>query len=1090
MRLLERDDAGEIRLTENFLDGSKIPQYAILSHTWGSEEVLFNDLTDGTGKNKLGYEKIRFCGEQARRDGYRHFWVDTCCIDKTSSAELQENISCMFRFYRDAEKCYVYLADVSRLPPEADGESSRSRWKPAFRKSRWFTRGWTLQELIAPASVEFFSKEGIRLGTKMSLRETIYDITGIPLGVLQGSPLSDISISQRMEWVEKRETTRKEDKAYSLLGIFDVHMPLLYGEGRERAFLRLQEEIDKSSKRIDKARSNTCNGGFSMGFKLPGVARVHHFVAREEELNQLHEILSKGPDRRTAVIHGLGGMGKTQVAVEYAQRHRNDYSAVLWFNARDQASLKQEFLRTAERILHEFPSVVYIQDAVESRDLDEAVRAVKRWLDISENDGWLLIYDNYDNPVLNKGDEKRKKNELDTAGDGVLEGYDMRTFLPDAYHGAVLITTRSSRIQFGHRVPLKKLKHVEESLAILCHTSGRQNLGKDPSALELAQKLDGLPLALSTAGVYLCNMPTTCAEYIQLYDKSWQRLQLTTPSLDSYDKSLYSTWDISYTQVRLRNATSAMLLQLWAYFDHEDLWFELLREGQLQGPPWFQKMTDDIIEFNTAVRVLCDYGLVEADISSKEYATESHGYSIHSCVHAWTVHVLNEAKDKTSARLAITCVSSKVPAMTEHEYWVIQQRLIQHGAYCSTMIMDSISLVEGEEWTLQKLGDLFKDQGLLDKAEAMYDRALQAREKTLGPDHTSTLQAVHNLGKLYLDKGRLDEAEAVYNRALKGREKALGPDHTSTLGTVNNLGLVYRDQGRLNEAEAMYDRALQGIEKALGPDHPSTLAVVNNLGILYRNQGRLGEAEAMYNRALQNREKVLGPDHTATLATVNNLGLVYWDQGRLDKAEAMFNRALQGIEVLGPDHARTLDTVHNLGLVYLYQGRLNEAEAMNDRALKGREKVLGPDNLSTLDTLNNLGTVYKDQGRLDEAEAMYHRSLKGREKALGPDHLSTLETVNNLGTLFWNHGRPNEAEAMYDRALQGYQKMSTPQRANINVQALDNVEDFAKFCIQQGKICQARTLYTQYQASFQAVFGVEHARYKRVTQELESLSLS
>ncbi len=146
MRLLERDAAGEIRLKE-FL-GDDVPQYAILSHTWGVEEVSFKDLTDGTGKNKLGYAKIRFCGDQACRDGLRYFWVDTCCIDKSSSAELQEAINCMFRWYKDAAKCYVYLADVSRPAFDIDDESSQPPWEMAYRKSRWFTRGWTLHELV------------------------------------------------------------------------------------------------------------------------------------------------------------------------------------------------------------------------------------------------------------------------------------------------------------------------------------------------------------------------------------------------------------------------------------------------------------------------------------------------------------------------------------------------------------------------------------------------------------------------------------------------------------------------------------------------------------------------------------------------------------------------------------------------------------------------------------------------------------------------------------------------------------------------------------------------------------------------------
>ena len=249
MRLLERNNAGEISLTK-YLVGDGIPRYAILSHTWGAdtEEVSFKDLMDGTGKSKPGYDKIRFCGEQARRDGLQYFWVDTCCIDKSNNTELSEAINSMFRWYRNAVKCYVYLQDVSRPALDGNEKSSQLPWEPAFQKSRWFTRGWTLQELIAPTTVEFFSKEGEQLGDKRSLERHIHEITGIPVEALQGSSLSDFSVTERMLWTEKRETTCKEDKAYSLLGIFDVYMPLIYGEGRESAFKRLQEEIDKALK--------------------------------------------------------------------------------------------------------------------------------------------------------------------------------------------------------------------------------------------------------------------------------------------------------------------------------------------------------------------------------------------------------------------------------------------------------------------------------------------------------------------------------------------------------------------------------------------------------------------------------------------------------------------------------------------------------------------------------------------------------------------------------------------------------------------------------------------------------------------------
>jgi hypothetical protein len=248
MRLLKLKGDGEFSLIE-FI-GDNIPRYAILSHTWGAdgEEVTFKDLMRGTGKSKAGYQKTRFCGEQAAADGLQYFWVDTCCIDKSSSAELSEAINSMFRWYHNAGKCYVYLSDVSISGSINKDQSSRWTWEPAFQKSRWFTRGWTLQELIAPASVEFFSVEGERLGDKKLLERQIHEITGITAQALQGDPLSHFSVNERLSWAAKRKTKREEDAAYSLLGIFDIHMPLIYGEGREKALIRLYKEIEESSK--------------------------------------------------------------------------------------------------------------------------------------------------------------------------------------------------------------------------------------------------------------------------------------------------------------------------------------------------------------------------------------------------------------------------------------------------------------------------------------------------------------------------------------------------------------------------------------------------------------------------------------------------------------------------------------------------------------------------------------------------------------------------------------------------------------------------------------------------------------------------
>jgi hypothetical protein len=249
MRLLERKSADELSLTKDFV-GDNIPKYAILSHTWGAdtEEVTFQDLINGTGKSKAGYSKIWFCEKQARRDGLQYFWVDTCCIDKSNSSELAEAINSMFRWYCGAARCYVYLSDVSSTVFDANDQLSELPFESSFRTSRWFTRGWTLQELLASTLVDFFSQDGNRLGDKRTLERQVHEITGIAVSALRGAPLSQFSVNTRLLWAKNRQTTRKEDSAYSLLGIFDIYMPLIYGEGAENAFKRLQEEIDKPSK--------------------------------------------------------------------------------------------------------------------------------------------------------------------------------------------------------------------------------------------------------------------------------------------------------------------------------------------------------------------------------------------------------------------------------------------------------------------------------------------------------------------------------------------------------------------------------------------------------------------------------------------------------------------------------------------------------------------------------------------------------------------------------------------------------------------------------------------------------------------------
>ncbi|KAF5344025.1 hypothetical protein D9758_012897 [Tetrapyrgos nigripes] len=226
--------------------GSRIPKYAILSHTWEEEEITFQDLYSlvlrEDAKKKRGWKKLERTCERTRHDGLEWVWIDTCCINKESSAELSEAINSMFRYYQESFVCYAYLSDYDL---SRDGHPLRG--DASFRRCRWFTRGWTLQELLAPSDLVFFDVSWKDVGTKYTLRDVIQGITRISLDVLRDGDLGKASIAAKMSWAAERETTREEDRAYSLMGIFGVNIPPLYGEGGARAFMRLQEEIIKYS---------------------------------------------------------------------------------------------------------------------------------------------------------------------------------------------------------------------------------------------------------------------------------------------------------------------------------------------------------------------------------------------------------------------------------------------------------------------------------------------------------------------------------------------------------------------------------------------------------------------------------------------------------------------------------------------------------------------------------------------------------------------------------------------------------------------------------------------------------------------------
>lgn len=398
---------------------------------------------------------------------------------------------------------------------------------------------------------------------------------------------------------------------------------------------------------------------------------------------------------------------------------------------------------------------------------------------------------------------------------------------------------------------------------------------------------------------------------------------------------LYTTWNLSYSRLASSDPDVARLLKLLAYFDNQEVWYELFSVGiTVAGdlPIWLQELVAERQSFESAMGMLVDYCLVEV-----QDATQS--YSMHNCVHDWALGELNKVVDPQLYWYAFDCMIASIHKDDRDNLGQLKYaRLSRHGVRLTHHRFEQNNEFEYGLYKRLKaavfVAELLMEQVQYSAAERLYMRALAECEKILGPDHSSTLHTINHLGVLHRLQGKPEKAERMLKRALAGYEKALGPDHPSTLNTINNLSGLYRRQGKLEMVRQMLKRALAGYEKALGLNHLSTLKTVRNLGSLYCDHGRLIEAEQMLERALAGIEKALGPDHPSTLKTANSLAILYSNQGRLVEAEQMLERSVAGTEkALGREHPHTLLMIRNLSRCYRQQGKIEAAEQL----LKGTE---------------------------------------------------------------------------------------------------------------------------------------------------------
>ncbi|KIV99022.1 uncharacterized protein PV09_09249 [Verruconis gallopava] len=544
MRLLYFDTSGTLK---SKVFSSEIPDYAILSHTWDPNghdvEFTYEDLMKNTGRDKAGFKKIMFCGQQAAHDNLDYFWVDTCCINQWNLSERSKEINSMFRYYQRAVKCYALLSDVTD-PSATDPNVEPNTWKTSFRKSRWFRRGWTLQELIAPASVEFFSLSHQLLGNKADLEQVIHEVTKIPVDALRGRPLKEFSVDERIAWASNRETTEEEDSAYCLLGIVEVRMTLMYGEGKAEALRRLRLQIESTE---------------STPFIVP-FSRNSQFTGRESELTTLQKTLFVEGQTTRIAITGIGGIGKTQLALEMAYRTRQAYKdcSVLWVPATDIESVQQGYAQLAQRL--QIPGW-------DDEKLD-VKKLVKIYLSRESVGRWLLIFDNAsDDSMWTTG----------AAGAGRLIDN-----LPASKKGCIVFTTRNEKTaKTLAQENVVKMPEIDAGIAWMMlnkYLSNRDLTNEQQEANLLLKELTYFPLAIVLVSVYISINNLTIKEYrmlLRLQDEKTVEFisQELKDEWQAHDGKhpLVAPWLISFEQIRKQNELAAEYLSFMACIDHRDI---------------------------------------------------------------------------------------------------------------------------------------------------------------------------------------------------------------------------------------------------------------------------------------------------------------------------------------------------------------------------------------------------------------------------------------------------------------------------------------------------------------------------------------
>jgi tetratricopeptide (TPR) repeat protein len=693
----------------------------------------------------------------------------------------------------------------------------------------------------------------------------------------------------------------------------------------------------------------------------------------------------------------MGGVGKTQLAVEYIYRHKPDYRVIWWIRSEESATMAADYASLADDL--DLPEK-------DSTDQSETVRAVKHWLE--HNSSWLLIFDNANDQKV------------------------VRNYIPQGGAGHIIITSRNPDWgSVARLLPVKKFNRAD-STEFLYKRTGQDD--RD-AADALADELGDLPLALEQAGAYIKATGIAFTDYQELFRSRRKELWDDESPPPDYPDSVATTWSLAMDDVREESHEAADLLNLCAFLAPDEIPLEMLGEGAEHIPKPLASTASDRLAMNRAIRVLRRYSLI--DVSDESL-------SVHRLVQAVVHDRLGEDEEKRWAETAVRLLSAAFP-FESHDVrtWHRCSRLLPHAMAAIAHAGAREVAPEETSLILNQMGTYLLGRAEFVEAKAHLKRSLTLAEKVYGRDHPVVAIRVNNLGGALRALGDLPAAKECFERALAIDEDAYGRDHPNVGRAVNNLGLVLQDLGNLPAAKEHFERALKIDEKIYGRDHSDVAVVVNNLGLVLRALGDLHGAKECFERALAIAEEVYGRDHPVVAIRVNNLGLVLQDLGDLHGAKECFERALKtGEAVYGRDHPEVAAIVNNLGRVLQALGDLPAAKECFERALAIDEDAYGRDHPSVATIANNLGGVLRALGDLPAAKECFERALAIDEDAYGRDHPEVATDVNNLGGVLYDLGDLPAAKAHYERALDIFQRFLGEDHS-LTAMARNNLESLA-----------------------------------------------